>query len=47
MNINSAVKQVALVIGAGEATGGAIAKKFASEGLIACAARRSADKLEP
>ena len=47
MNINNAEKQVALVIGAGDATGGAIAKKFASEGFIACAARRSADKLEP
>lgn len=47
MNTNIAEKQVALVIGAGDATGGAIAKKFASEGFIACAARRSADKLEP
>jgi short-subunit dehydrogenase len=39
--------QAALVIGAGDATGGAIAKRFARGGLIACATRRSADKLQP
>ncbi len=39
--------QVALVIGAGDATGGAIARRFAREGLVACVTRRSADKLEP
>jgi NAD(P)-dependent dehydrogenase (short-subunit alcohol dehydrogenase family) len=38
---------VALVVGAGEATGGAIARRFAREGYTACVARRSADKLEP
>ncbi len=38
---------VALVIGAGDATGGAIARRFAREGLTACAVRRTADKLEP
>lgn len=37
----------ALIIGAGDATGGAIAKRFANGGLIACVARRHADKLEP
>jgi short-subunit dehydrogenase len=37
----------ALVIGAGDATGGAIARRFAEGGLIACVARRSADKLQP
>lgn len=37
----------ALIIGAGDATGGAIAKRFAKGGLIACATRRSADKLVP
>lgn len=47
MNVKLDKKQVALVIGAGDATGGAIAKRFASEGFIACAARRSADKVEP
>jgi NAD(P)-dependent dehydrogenase (short-subunit alcohol dehydrogenase family) len=36
-----------LVVGAGDATGGAIAKRFAREGLIACVTRRSADKLVP
>lgn len=37
----------ALIVGAGDATGGAIAKRFAKEGLIVCATRRSADKLQP
>jgi NAD(P)-dependent dehydrogenase (short-subunit alcohol dehydrogenase family) len=36
-----------LVIGAGDATGGAIARRFAREGYIACVTRRSAEKLEP
>ena len=40
-------KKAILVIGAGDATGGAIAKRFAREGYIACVTRRSADKLEP
>lgn len=40
-------KQAVLVIGAGDATGSAIAKRFAKEGLIACATRRNADKLQP
>lgn len=40
-------KQAALVIGAGDATGGAIARRFAREGMIACMVRRSADKLQP
>jgi NAD(P)-dependent dehydrogenase (short-subunit alcohol dehydrogenase family) len=35
------------VVGAGDATGGAIARRFAREGLVACVTRRSADKLEP
>ncbi len=39
-------KGVCLVIGAGDATGGAIAKRFAREGYIACVTRRSADKLQ-
>src|SRR5450830_70760 len=38
---------VALVIGAGDATGGAIARRFAREGYISCVTRRSADKLGP
>ena len=36
-----------LVVGAGDATGGAIARRFAREGYIACVTRRSADKLAP
>lgn len=40
-------KGVALIIGAGDSTGGAIAKRFAREGYTACLTRRSADKLEP
>ena len=39
--------QTILVVGAGDATGGAIARRFAREGLVACVTRRSADKLEP
>ncbi len=39
--------QSALIVGAGDATGGAIAKRFAKEGLITCVTRRSADKLAP
>ena len=38
---------VALVVGAGDATGSAIARRFAREGYVACLARRSADKLQP
>ena len=40
-------KKAILVIGAGDATGGAIAKRFAREGYIACVTRRTADKLVP
>ena len=38
-------EKVALVIGAGDATGGAIARRFAREGFTACVTRRNADKL--
>ena len=38
---------VAVIIGAGDATGGAIARRFAREGLTLCVTRRQADKLEP
>lgn len=37
--------KVALVIGAGDATGGAIARRFAREGFFACVTRRHGDKL--
>jgi NAD(P)-dependent dehydrogenase (short-subunit alcohol dehydrogenase family) len=40
-------KKAVLVIGAGDATGGAIARRFAREGFIACVTRRNADKLAP
>ncbi|MCP1457103.1 MULTISPECIES: SDR family oxidoreductase [Pseudomonas] len=40
-------KKVVLVVGAGDATGGAIARRFAQEGFVACVTRRSADKLAP
>lgn len=40
-------QKVVLVIGAGDATGGEIAKRFAREGYIACVTRRQAQKLQP
>ena len=40
-------RKAVLVVGAGDATGGAIARRFAAEGLIACVTRRTADKLAP
>lgn len=39
--------KVALVIGAGDAIGSAIARRFAGEGLIVCAARRNGERLAP
>jgi NAD(P)-dependent dehydrogenase (short-subunit alcohol dehydrogenase family) len=39
--------KVALVIGAGDATGGAIARRFARQGFTACVTRRTAEKLAP
>lgn len=41
------MNKVALVIGAGDATGGAIARRFAREGYTACVTRRNGDKLAP
>ncbi len=40
-------RKAVLVMGAGDATGGAIARRFAREGYVACVARRNAEKLEP
>ena len=40
-------KKSVLVVGAGDATGGAIARRFAREGYAACVTRRTADKLVP
>ncbi len=39
--------KAALIVGAGDATGGAIARRFAREGFTACVTRRQADKLDP
>ncbi|HWH82927.1 MAG TPA: SDR family oxidoreductase [Burkholderiaceae bacterium] len=47
MATNPNEAKVALVIGAGDATGGAIARRFAAGGYTACVTRREADKLEP
>lgn len=38
---------VAVVIGAGDATGGAIARRFAREGFAVCITRRHLDPLQP
>lgn len=38
---------VALVVGAGDSTGGAIARRFAREGFTACVTRRNRDALQP
>jgi short-subunit dehydrogenase len=40
-------RPVALVVGAGDATGGAIAKRFARGGYTVCVTRRSLEKLQP
>jgi short-subunit dehydrogenase len=45
--ITTSNQKVALIIGAGDATGGAIAKRFAKGGYISCMTRRNADKLQP
>ena len=47
MDPDTRMAPVVLVIGAGDATGGAIAKRFAREGHTACVVRRTADKLQP
>lgn len=39
--------EVAVVIGAGDATGGAIARRFAREGYTVCVTRRTAEALSP
>src|SRR5450631_3032107 len=43
----TAAVKVTLVIGAGDSTGGAVARRFAAGGLVACVTRRDAAKLEP
>jgi len=45
--VNSMKKNpVALIVGAGDATGGAIAKKFSREGYTVCVTRRKINKLD-
>lgn len=44
---NSKQRPVALVVGAGDALGSAIARRFAKEDYNVCVARRSPEKLEP
>ena len=43
----SGVARAVLVVGAGDATGGAIARRFAREGYTVCVTRRTVDKLAP
>jgi len=45
MTVDTYKNKVVLVVGAGDATGAAIARRFAREGYVACVTRRSADKL--
>ncbi|WP_419912062.1 SDR family oxidoreductase [Hoeflea sp.] len=40
-------KPVALIVGAGDFIGAAIAKRFAAEGFVVCVGRRNEDKLAP
>ncbi len=47
MGMTAPAKGVALIVGAGDATGGAIARRFARGGLTVCAVRRDAAKLQP
>jgi NAD(P)-dependent dehydrogenase (short-subunit alcohol dehydrogenase family) len=45
--LHAGERRAVLVVGAGESTGGAIAKRFAREGLVAVCIRRNADRLAP
>ncbi len=48
MTSNSCARPpVALIIGAGDSTGGAIARRFAREGYTACVTRRHREQLQP
>jgi NAD(P)-dependent dehydrogenase (short-subunit alcohol dehydrogenase family) len=44
---NTLSSPVALIVGAGDATGGAVARRFARGGYTVCATRRDAAKLQP
>ena len=41
------LQRSAVIVGAGDATGGAIARRFAREGLVTCVTRRFVEHLEP
>jgi NAD(P)-dependent dehydrogenase (short-subunit alcohol dehydrogenase family) len=41
------MNKAALIVGAGDATGGAIARRFARGGYATCVTRRTLDKLQP
>jgi NAD(P)-dependent dehydrogenase (short-subunit alcohol dehydrogenase family) len=41
------MQKAALIVGAGDSTGGALARRFAREGYVACVTRRQAEKLQP
>lgn len=43
----SSPRPVALVVGAGDATGGAVARRFAREGYVVCVTRRDEAALQP
>jgi NAD(P)-dependent dehydrogenase (short-subunit alcohol dehydrogenase family) len=45
--MSSVKKPTALIVGAGDSLGAALAHKFASEGLTVCVARRNAEQLNP
>ena len=46
-NTNIQERKIALVIGAGDSLGGAIARRFAKAGFEVCVGRRNGDKLQP
>jgi len=47
MNLPPPSPKVCLVVGAGDATGGAVARRFAREGYTVCVTRRRLESLEP
>ena len=46
MAVAQDARPVAVVVGAGDATGGAIARRFAQGGYTVCLTRRNLDKLK-
>jgi NAD(P)-dependent dehydrogenase (short-subunit alcohol dehydrogenase family) len=47
VNTLTATPNTALIMGAGDSLGSALARRFASEGLNVCIARRNAEQLQP